>query len=156
MRVNLPKCSSDTVRLYTGRSSVTATRDARWPVRARRCRPWVAEDGSDLSEAQPRPVAIDQILEHLLHLTSDREEQIAAVFDLIDRVGVPEAGALLLVQAQAEAEAGRVDPAVADLAQVPACPRIGHGVCNLRQLYGAVDLGETVVLLVNLSPCFAP
>ena len=115
-----------------------------------------AEDGSDLAQAQPRPVAIDQILEHLLHLTPDREEQIAAVLDLIDRVGVPEAGALLLVQAQAEAEAGGVDPAVADLAQVPACPRIGHGVCNLRQLHGAVDLGETVVLFREAESLFRP
>src|SRR5262249_40565300 len=61
------------------------------------------------------------------------KQQVAAVLDLIDRVGVMEAAALLLLGVQAEAQAGAVDPAIADLAQAPYSRFLRQGVCDLSQ-----------------------
>ena len=68
------------------------------------------------------------------------------MLDLVDRVVVAEPGPVLLVEVQPEAQAGGVDPPVADLAQAPYSPRLGQGVCDLRQALRVGDRGEAVAL----------
>ena len=65
----------------------------------------------------------------------------------MDRVGVAEAAAALLVQVEPEAQARGVDPSVDDLAQAPYRPGLGQGVCDLSQAFGVTDPGEAVALL---------
>src|SRR3989442_14239939 len=75
------------------------------------------------------------------------KQQVAAVFDLIDRVSVVETGPLLFLDAQRETQARRVDPALAHLDQTPYSPCFGQGVCNPGQVCGVGDLSEAIALL---------
>ena len=113
------------------------------PVRT----PSGAEEGSDLAHIQAGTRSVDQTLKNLLQLTAPLEQQVPTVFDLIHRVGIVEAGLLLLVDAQRETQARRVDPALAHLDQAPYSPCFGQGVCNPGQVCGVGDLSEAVVLL---------
>src|SRR6266705_6142721 len=109
--------------------------------------PLGTEQGSYLAYIQSSTRSVDQALEDLLQLAAPLEQQVAAVFDLEDRVGVAEAGPLLLVDAQPETQARRVDPALAHLDQAPYRPCFGQGVCNPGQVCGVGNLSEAVVLL---------
>jgi hypothetical protein len=61
------------------------------------------EQGAQPRHVQPLPGPIDDGVEGLLHHRAGSEDQIAAVLDLIDRIGVVEAAARLLGEVQAEA-----------------------------------------------------
>src|SRR6266436_3416181 len=74
------------------------------------------------------------------------KDQVAAVLDLVHRVGIAESAALPLIPIQRQAQT-RVNPALADLAQAPYSPGFGQGVCDLRQVCGPGNDGETVALL---------
>ena len=65
----------------------------------------------------PGPGSVDDGVERALHHRAGGEDQVAAVLDLVDRVGVAEAAAALLVEVEPEAQARGVDPPVNDLAQ---------------------------------------
>ena len=91
-------------------------------------------------------------VEHSVHLAPDCEYQVAAVLDLIDRVAVAEPAAGLLVEVQPEAQAGGVDPPVADLAQAPYRRGLRQGVCDLSQACGIGDRGEAVAFLSEPDP----
>jgi len=105
------------------------------------------EQGAQPRHVQPGPGPVDDAVERSLHHRTGGEDQVAAVLDLIDRVGVAEAAAVLLVQVEPEAQARTVDPAVDDLAQPPYRPGLGQGVCDLSQALGFIDPGEAVALL---------
>ena len=79
------------------------------------------------------------------------EDEIAAVFNLIDRVLVVKPAVLLFLQIQRKTEAGTVDPALADLTQAPYSPRIGQGLCDFGQVCGLADDSETVSLLCKVD-----
>ena len=64
-------------------------------------------------------VRVRDPVKQVLHLRAGLEQQVPAVFGLVDRVAVTESAALLLIEVQAEAQTGRIDPPVADLAQAP-------------------------------------
>ena len=68
---------------------------------------------------EPCPGPVDHPVEDLLHPPAGPKHQVPAVLGLVDRVGVAETAALLLVEVQAETQTGRVDPPVAGLAQAP-------------------------------------
>ena len=106
-----------------------------------------AEQGPQGGHVQPGAGPIDDAVEHLLHLSAHFEYQVAAVLDLVDGVVVAEPAADLLVEVQPEAQAGGVDPPVADLAQAPYRRGLRQGVCDLSQACGVGDRGEAVALL---------
>jgi hypothetical protein len=105
------------------------------------------EQGAQSRHVQPDPGPVDDGVEGPLHYRTGGEDQVAAVFDLVDRVGVAEAAARLLGQIQPEAQAGGVDPPVKDLAQAPYRPGLGQGICDLGQAFGFIHPSETVALL---------
>ena len=49
-------------------------------------------------------------------------------------------GHMLLLQVEGEAQAGRIDPTLADLAQAPYSPWLGQGLCDSRQACGVRDM----------------
>jgi hypothetical protein len=59
-----------------------------------------------------------------------QKEQVPAVLGLIHRVAVTESAALLVTEVQAEAQAGRIDPPVADPAQAPYSRLLRPGICD--------------------------
>jgi len=87
-----------------------------------------------------------------VQLTAIPEDQVPGVFDLVDRVGVAEPAAFLLVQVQAEAQARRIDPPVADLAQAPYSRVLRQGVCDPGQALRIRDTSKTVPLLDKPDP----
>lgn len=111
-----------------------------------------AEQGPQGGHVQPRAGSIDDAVEHFLHLSADLEYQVAAVLSLVDRVLVAEAAAGLLIEVQAETQAGRIDPLVADLAQAPYRRFLRQGVCDLSQACGVGNLGEAVALFSEPDP----
>jgi hypothetical protein len=70
-----------------------------------------------LADIQPGPRPVHHGVKDVLHLPAGGKQQVAAVFGLVDRVGVGEESPLLVGQVQAEDQAGGVDPPVDDLAQ---------------------------------------
>ncbi len=134
------------------RSARELRSDARLAVAAASGVAAFAEDGPDLAQVEMAAVAVQQVLEDLLHLVAAFEEQVAAVLDLEDGVVVAEAGALLVGEVQAEDEAGRVDPALDDLAQAPCGRRVGQGVCDPREGRRVGHGGEAVALFAEADP----
>ena len=106
-----------------------------------------AEQGAQLGHVETGPGAVHHGVEHPVHGRPGREEQVPAVLDLVDGVVVDEPGPFLLGQIQPEAQAGGVDPPIADLAQTPYSRGLRQGVCELGQARGIGDLRETVSLL---------
>jgi hypothetical protein len=106
-----------------------------------------AEDGADCRDVQPRPSPVQYPVEQGLHLRTGPEQQVAGVFGLVDRVAVAEPAALLLLEVQAEAQARRIDPPVADLAQAPYSRLPRSGICDPRQALRIRDLSKAVPLL---------
>ena len=111
-----------------------------------------AEQSPQSGHVQPGPGPIDDAVEHFLHLSAHFEYQVAAVLGLVDRVLVAEAAAVLLGQVQPEAQAGRIDPLVADLAAAPYRRGLRQGVCDLSQACGVGDCGEAVALFSIADP----
>jgi hypothetical protein len=105
------------------------------------------KDGFEPFDMQASPRPIDQSLEDLFHLSTQMKDQITAALDLIDGVVVAKPAPLLAFQIQGETQTGTVDPALADLAQTPYSPGFGQGVCDLHQICGLRNNGETVSLL---------
>jgi putative transposase len=78
----------------------------------------------------------------------------ASALRLIAGVLIAEPTALLLVEVEREAQAA-VDPTLADLAQSPYSPRLGQGVCDLRQACGVGDRRKAVSFLGKTQARFA-
>src|ERR1700747_567079 len=114
----------------------------------------VSQDRPDRLEVQWCAAAVDQRLKHLVQMPAQLEDQVATVFDLIAGVLIAEPPALLLVEVEREAQAA-VDPTLADLAQSPYSPRLGQGVCDLRQACGVGDRRKAVSFLVKAEACLA-
>ena len=106
-----------------------------------------AEQGPQRRDVQPGPGPVQDPVEQLLHLRAGAEQQVPGVFGLVDGVGVAEPAALLLGEVQAEAQAGRIDPPVADLAQAPYSRIARPGICDPGQALRIRDLSKTVPLL---------
>ena len=70
-------------------------------------------------QIQGSPATINQCLEDLIHMVADFKDQVPAVFELIDRIIVVKSAVLLLLQVEGKAQAGAVNPTVADLAELP-------------------------------------
>src|SRR4029077_17098269 len=87
-----------------------------------------------------------------LHRRAVGEDQVAAVLELIDGQPVAESAAVLLVEIQPEAQAGGVDPALADLAQPPYSRVARQGICDPSQARGIGDRGEAVADLAECYP----
>src|ERR1700757_4275186 len=117
---------------------------AAWPLRG-------AEDGADLGHIQPGAGPVHHRIEDLLHPVSVGEDQVAAVLELIDGEPVRESAAVLLVEIQPEAQAGRIDPPPTDLAQPPYSRMLRQGICDPGQARRVGDRGETVA---DLGKCY--
>ena len=61
-----------------------------------------AEQRDHLRDIQAGPGPAHRGVKDVLHLPAGAEQQVAAVFDLVDRVGVGEEGPLLIGQVKAE------------------------------------------------------
>ncbi|MGH2375903.1 MAG: hypothetical protein ACRDIC_20830 [bacterium] len=105
------------------------------------------EERPQLGYVEPTAGPVDHRVEDAVHLAADLEQQVAVLLDLVDRVAVAEAAALLLVDVQTEAGAGGVDPPITDLAEAPYRLVARQGVCDLSQGLGIGDGGEAVGLL---------
>jgi len=93
-----------------------------------------AEQRGHLGDIQAGPGPVHRGVKDVLHLPAEVKQQIAAVFDLVDRVGVEEASPLLVFgQVKAEGQAGGVNPRVNDLAQPPCSRILRQSVCDLGQ-----------------------
>src|SRR3989442_14358145 len=73
----------------------------------------------DLIQIQPRAASINQRLKNQIHLVTDLENEVAAIFHLVVGVLVTEAASIPFFGIQSKAEASAVDPTLADLAQPP-------------------------------------
>ena len=93
------------------------------------------------------PVPVQHPVEQLLHLRPGLEQQVPGVFGLVDRVGVAEPAAFLLLKIQPEAQARGVNPPVADLAQAPYSRVTRPGICDPGQALRIRDLSKAVPLL---------
>src|SRR5262249_53264207 len=111
-----------------------------------------AEDGPDRRDAPPGPGPVQHPVERGLHLRAGGEQQVPAVFGLAGRVAKAEPAALRLGQVQAEAQARRTDPPVADLAQAPDSRITRPGICDPGQALRIRDLSKTVPLLGEPDP----
>jgi len=107
----------------------------------------VSEDGLDGLQIERGAAAVDERLKHLFHVPAHRKDQVSAVLDLIARILITKPAALLLLKIEREAQTGRVNPTLADLAQSPYRPLFGQGVCDLGQACGVGDISKTVSLL---------
>jgi hypothetical protein len=117
----------------------------------------VVECGDEIEimiEGADPAAAVDQGLKHLVEMPAHLEDQVATVFDLIAGVLIAEPAALLLVEVEREAQAA-VDPTLADLAQSPYRPRLGQGVCDLRQACGVGDPRQAISFLGEAQACLA-
>jgi len=112
-----------------------------------------AEQGPHRGDVQPGPGPVHDPVKQDLHLPAGPEQQVTAVFRLIDRVAVTEPAAPLLPGVQAEAQAGRVDPPVADLAQAPYSRLLRQRICDLGQALRIRNASKTVALLGEPDPC---
>src|SRR4029450_5960690 len=83
-----------------------------------------SQNRRDGFQVQGGPASINQCLEDLIHMVADFKDQVPAVFELIDRILVVKPALLLLLQLEGKAEAGRVNPTVADLAELPCRSRL--------------------------------
>src|SRR5271166_1953009 len=111
-----------------------------------------AEDGADRGHVQPGAGPVDHGVEHLLHRGAVGEVQVATVLELIDGEPVSKSAAVLLVEIQPEAQAGGVDPALADLAQSPYSRILRQGICDPGQARRVGAHGETVADLAECYP----
>ena len=111
-----------------------------------------AEQRDHLGDIQAGPGPVHRGVKDVLHLPAAVKQQVAAVFDLVDRVGVDEAGLLLVGQVKAEDQAGGVDPPVDDLAQPPCSRILRQGVCDLSQASRIRGTSKTVALLGEADP----
>ncbi len=111
-----------------------------------------AEQRDHLADIQPGPRPVHHGVKDVLHLPAAGKQQVAAVLDLVDRVGVDEAGPLLIGQVQAEDQAGGVDPPVDDLAQPPCSRILRQGVCDLSQAGRIRGSSKAVALLDKADP----
>ena len=79
----------------------------------------IAQNRLDLFQIQTRAASIDQRLKNLFHFMTDLKNKVPAVLHLVIGVLVMEAAAIPFFGIQSKAEAGAVDPTLADLAQSP-------------------------------------
>src|SRR3954452_9777399 len=145
--VNSPKWTLKMVRFHRGRSITTACRGDSSAPGLRCGRPLAPNRVRSFGTSSRGPGAVDDGVEHPVHHRAGCEDQVAAVFDLVDRVAVAQAAARLLLAVEPEAQARGVDPGVDDLAQPPSRPGCGQGVCQPSQAFGVTDRGEAVALL---------
>ena len=110
------------------------------------------EQGPQGPDIQAGPGPVQHGVEHPVHVTAVGKQQVTGVFGLVDRVGVGEAGPLLIGQVQAEDQARGVDPPVDDLAQAPCSRILRQGVCDLGQAVRIRGTSKAVALLGEGDP----
>ena len=79
----------------------------------------VAPNRFDAFQIQPVPASINQCLENFIHRMTDLENEITAVFHLVIGVLIAEAASFLLLDIKRKADAGAIDPTLADLTPSP-------------------------------------
>ena len=98
--------------------------------------------------------SINDTIEHLIHDAPASKKEIAAVFNLVDRIRVVKSGSLLLHTLQSEAQTRRIYPTLADLDQAPYRARGSHGICNSGKACGVGHLGKAVVSFLTRNVHF--
>jgi hypothetical protein len=73
------------------------------------------KDRLDLLERQRHPGALDEFLVHLVHRGAAPEQQVAAQFQLEHGILIVKAAALAVLVGERKAQAGRIDPPLAEL-----------------------------------------
>ena len=106
----------------------------------------VAENSFERPYVERGAGAVDHAVEDLVHRASTREEKVAAIFSLVDRVAVVETASFLLGHIQGETEARGVNPTLADLDHAPYTAGGCHGLCDTGQACGAGNIGKTIAL----------
>ena len=106
-----------------------------------------------LLEIEQRAAPVNQGLKHFLHASADFENQIPAVLDLVMGVLILKPASFLLLQVECEAQAGAINPTLADLVQAPYSPWLGQGICDLSQACGVGNMSKTVSILSKADSC---
>lgn len=104
-----------------------------------------AKDGLDHLEVQGSSRSINDTMKHLIQVPPSREEKVAAIFALVDRIGVNESTFLLLPTLQSKAQTA-VNPTLTGPNQAPYRARGSHGICDSGQTCGVGDFCKTVTL----------
>ena len=89
-----------------------------------------SEDSLQRFDIEQVAGAVNRTLEDLLQLAASQEEQITAVFLLVDRVVVMKVGLFLLGQVQCKTQTSRVDPTLTHLGQAPYNVWGRQGLCD--------------------------
>jgi hypothetical protein len=104
-----------------------------------------AKDGLDHLEIQGGSRSINNAMKHLIQVASSREQKVATIFALVDRIGIDKSTLLLLPTLQSEAQTS-INPTLTDPNQAPYRARGSHGVCDSGQACGVGDLCKTITL----------
>lgn len=110
-----------------------------------------AVDRFEHRQAEVAARSVDQALVDPVEFFAAFEDQVPTLLGLEDRIVVLKAGLLLLVEVEAKAQAGRVDPSVANLRQAPYDVRVVQGFRDPVERVEIRAAGETVVLLGKLK-----
>jgi hypothetical protein len=150
-------CSPRTGAARSGsgtRSGHNAVSRSRFPARATRPpgSSAVGVEGPQRQDVQPDRVRSSTRSNRSSIFPPERKSRVAAVFGLIDGVGVAESADALLGSVQGEAQARGVDPPVADLAQALCSRLTRQGICALGQALRIRYLSKAVALLGEPDP----
>jgi len=104
-----------------------------------------AKDGLDHLEVQGGSRSINDTLKHLIQVAPSREEKVATIFALVDRIGIDKSTLALLPTFQSKAQTS-INPTLTGPNQAPYRARGSHGVCDSGQACGVGDLCKTVPL----------
>ena len=110
------------------------------------------QNGLDASYVKRGACAVDEGLKDLVHLAPSPKKEVAAVFPLIDRIGIVKSTTLALLGGQGKTQACRINPTLADLDQAPYSTWGAHGICDTGKACGVGNLSETVALLGEFDP----
>ena len=111
-----------------------------------------SQNGPDGSYVKRGACAVDEGLKDLVHLAPSPEEEVAAVFPLIDRIGIVKSTTVAVFGGQGKTQACRINPTLADLGQAPYSAWGAHGICDTGKGCGVGNLSETVALLGKSDP----
>jgi hypothetical protein len=110
------------------------------------------KDGFEPFDIQTSAGAVNQGLNELFHLQPTLKQQIATVFDLEEGIVIAKTGSFLVSQGDSKAQTGGIQPAFTNLTQWPYSVHRTQGLCQLRQLCAAADVGKTIAFFLKGKP----
>ncbi|KKK54463.1 hypothetical protein LCGC14_3084490, partial [marine sediment metagenome] len=103
-----------------------------------------SQDGLQSFDIESGACAVNEALKDLLQFGPPRKQKVTAVLTLVDGVGVPETGVLLVGQIQCKTQTSGVNLTITHLAQAPYSVLGTQGVCDMRQARNVGYRSETI------------